>query len=153
MTLTRTSKQLNNLVKDTSVFSLDRKLTTQAAVSSSAAETTTPSSTSSTWTLTWIRASTTAMPPTCWAAATRWSCWGFAVTWRPYGLFWGCWPRSSSWSSSSLFMRSARSQTICKTVSHRRWRLGLLLLHCYYSTVFITAGFFCITEEDMDLSF
>lgn len=60
------------------------------------------------------------MPPTCSAPVMRRSCWGSAVTWPPCGLFWGFWPRSSSWSSSSSFMRSARSLRIYKTVSRRQ---------------------------------
>lgn len=60
------------------------------------------------------------MPPTCMAAAMRSLCWGFAATWPLYGLSWGFWLRSSSWLSSLLFMRSARSQKIYKTVSHQR---------------------------------
>uniref|UniRef100_A0A4W6EJ63 Neuroplastin a n=1 Tax=Lates calcarifer TaxID=8187 RepID=A0A4W6EJ63_LATCA len=44
----------------------------------------------------------------------------------------GFWPRSLSWSSSSLFMRSVRSQRIYRTVSHQRWCFGLF----YYPPCF-----------------
>lgn len=114
--------------------SLRRKSTTQPAASSSSAETTTPSSTSTTWTSVSTQASITAMPPTWSAAAKRSLCWGSAVTWPPCGLSWGFWPRSSSWSSSSLFMRSVRSQRIYKTVSHHS--CGVTLFH-YYRTQFL----------------
>lgn len=112
--------------------SLRRKSTTQPAASSSSAETTTLSSTSTTWTLVLTQASITATPPTWSAAAKRSPCWGSAVTWPPCGLSWGFWPRSSSWSSSSLFMRSVRSQRIYKTVSHHSCGVALF----YYCTVF-----------------
>lgn len=83
------------------------------------------------------------MPPT-WSAAVRRSlCWGFAATWPLYGLFWGFWLRSSSWSSSSLFMRSVRSQMTYRTVSHQRWCLAL----------FYDLAVFDISEEKLVLLF